>query len=365
MYFTLGHVNESLSHLKFFHPFFGMDFLVGKLGNLPVGKTKTFSYDGEVDAFLRQYYKPDAHSQRFFQPFGPSHRSNRWLSPRYPSTSSQATRTKGDLKDSFIHSKDTDKWGWSNGYVGVLGRKLERDKKGKVPAYWLAVWLFRSRNWPETTTSPLVVKSFTDEFHLTEREGEELFDLSAPDETAGRVFTDDPYSDKQLLKIIGRPPGAPPEEGGILNFLELAGMGPSRTLTLNPSERMTIVTGDNGLGKTFLLECAWWSLTGQWAERPALPRLDAGRTEPRITFEISGRGSTSKKTTIAFDWASQSWPVPRGRPTIPGIVVYARVDGSFAIWDPCETPSVARPWRSQHRSRRCVPLQGCGIGRPA
>jgi len=334
MYFTLRHVDESLAHLKFFHPFFGMDFLVGKLGNLPVGKTKTFSYDGKVDEFLRQYYRPDAQSQRFFQPFGPSHRSNRWLSPRYASTSSQATRTKGDLKDAFIHPKDTDKWGWSDGYVDVLGRKLDRDKKGKVPAYWLAVWLFRSKDWPKGTTPRGVLKTFIDGFCLTETERAELFDFSTPGEMPGHVFTDEPYSDKQLLKTIGRPPDAPPEEGGILNFLELAGVGPSRKLSFSPSERLTIVTGDNGLGKTFLLECAWWSLTGQWADRPALPRLDAGRTEPKITFEISGRGSTSRKTTIAFDWASQSWPVPRGRPTIPGIIVYARVDGSFAIWDP-------------------------------
>jgi hypothetical protein len=336
MYFTQEHVRESLSRLKPFHPFFGMDFLVAKLGNLPIGGTKAFSFDGKVDEFLRRYYKPDPGSQHFFQPFRTTSRTKQWLSAKYPSSTSQSTRTKSDLAPAFLHEKDTDRWGWANDYVSVLRRKLERDKKGSTPAYWLAVWLFRSKGWREGTTPEIVVRNFIDEFHLTKSERDELFDLSTPAGPSGRAFTDEPYSDKELLKIIGRPPDALPEQGGILNFLGLAGVGPSRKMSFNPSERLTIVTGDNGLGKTFLLECAWWSLTGEWAERdrPLLPRLDARKSEPRITFEISAPGSASRRTPIAFDWSSQSWKVPRDRPTVPGIVVYARVDGSFAVWDP-------------------------------
>jgi len=336
MYFTQEHVRESLSHLKAFHSFFGMDFLVGKLGNLPIGGTKAFSYDGKVDEFLRQYYKPDPRSHHFFQPFRTTSKTKQWLSPKYPSSTSQSARTKGDLSHAFLHDKDIAKWGWKPDYVSVLRRKLERDRKGKVPAYWLAVWLFRSRGWRDGTTPEMVVQNFIDEFQLTKPEQEELYELSTPAGAPGQRFTDDPYSDKELLKIIGQAPDALPEEGGILNFLELAGIGPSKKLSFNPSQRLTIITGDNGLGKTFLLECAWWSLTGLWAEadRPVVPRLDARKSEPKITFEISTPGSTSKRTPIAFDWDSQSWKVPRDRPTIPGIVVYARVDGSFAVWDP-------------------------------
>jgi len=33
-----------------------MDFLVGKLANLPIGSTKEFPFDGKVEEFLRQYY---------------------------------------------------------------------------------------------------------------------------------------------------------------------------------------------------------------------------------------------------------------------------------------------------------------------
>src|SRR5262249_13671890 len=28
------------------------------------------------------------------------------------------------------------------------------------------------------------------------------------------------------------------------------------------------------------------------------------------------------------------WPAPKNRPTIPGLTIYARVDGSFSVWDP-------------------------------
>ncbi len=41
------------------------------------------------------------------------------------------------------------------------------------------------------------------------------------------------------------------------------------------------MTGDNGLGKTFLLDIAWWVLTRTWARMPAMP--------PTPGLESSGR----------------------------------------------------------------------------
>lgn len=35
-----------------------------------------------------------------------------------------------------------------------------------------------------------------------------------------------------------------------------------------------------------------------------------------------------------FDWDNFNWPIQTDRPTIPGLIVYAKVDGSFAVWDP-------------------------------
>jgi predicted ATPase len=233
----------------------------------------------------------------------------------------------------FEHEKNTARWGWSRDYIQVLRAKLERDKSGKIPAFWLAVWLFREREWKENAEAQDVINLFLREFEITPPEARELFLTSGPD-IPPPIFTEEVYSDAQLLQHIEPAPDSKPEEGGTLKMLELQGIGPLRKLLFEPGERLSIITGDNGLGKTFLLECAWWSLTGHWAEQEAYPRLDAKRSEPVITFEISGKRNVEQRTSIKFDWDAQSWPAPKGRPTIPGLIVYARVDGSFAIWDP-------------------------------
>lgn len=56
--------------------------------------------------------------------------------------------------------------------------------------------------------------------------------------------------------------------------------------------------------------------------------------ETEITFTIDSKQSKPEQKTIAVDWKTLSWSQPRKRPTIPGLTVYARVDGSFAVWDP-------------------------------
>jgi len=124
------------------------------------------------------------------------------------------------------------------------------------------------------------------------------------------------------------------QSGGALTYLELEDVGPAPRLQFEPSKRINLITGDNGLGKTFILECSWWALTGQWVGLPAYPRADAER--PRITFQMEG----SRKISSQYDFSSQSWltgPSKKAsRPTIPGLLLYARVDGSFAVWDPAK-----------------------------
>ena len=39
-------------------------------------------------------------------------------------------------------------------------------------------------------------------------------------------------------------------------------LGPAESLELQFGERLSVLTGDNGLGKSFVLEVAWWALTG-------------------------------------------------------------------------------------------------------
>jgi hypothetical protein len=142
---------------------------------------------------------------------------------------------------------------------------------------------------------------------------------------------------KKMQKVNGLPDNTPSAKEGTLAYLELQGVGPAKRLSFELAERLNIITGDNGLGKTFLLECAWWALRGLWAGPPAYPRPDAKADEPKITFQISTKSTKPAQTSISYDWQNhtwQSWSSPKERSTIPGLLIYARVDGSFAVWDP-------------------------------
>ena len=328
-------VLQALQRLENVHPFFGITFLVCKRQKLPLGKMTRFAINSAEGQFLCECYHPDLKSKFFFSPFRTSSRLGRWLSPKYPSSGSQKTRTQGDLAAAFLHDRNTDLWGWAPSYVDVLRQKLDRDRTDRVPAFWLAVWLYRNTEWPGDTTARAVVRALTREFFLTKGELDALFDLSPP-EFPNPLLTPEPFDDGALLRHFGPAPDASPEEGGTLRVLSLRDVGPGHELEFNPAERLSIITGDNGLGKTFLLECAWWSLTGVWAEQQALPIMQDSRRPPSITFAIAGANGheTPQRRTIQYNWNTQSWPEPQGRPTLPGLVVYARVDGSFAVWDP-------------------------------
>ncbi len=335
MYLSSDMIRSAIPRLRRIHPFFGITFLVCKKAMLPVGDTVSIQINTDEESFLNEHYKPDIRSRHYFHPYKTSGQKGGWLSKRYASTGSQKTRTQSHLAKAFIHERSTDKWGWQEDYVNVLREQLARDRIGAVPAFWLGVWLYRSKRWPQQTTAAQVVSNLLKEYSITDEEKRLLFDVSVPSDLPLRPFQPDPCDAREILEILPPAPDAEPQRGGTLRLLELRAIGPASRLSFEPADRLTIITGDNGLGKTFFLECAWWSLTGMWAETTAAPRPDARVKGPSITFQISGKSSSaSRKTTISYDWENQTWPFPRNRPTIPGLIVYARVDGSFAVWDP-------------------------------
>lgn len=126
----------------------------------------------------------------------------------------------------------------------------------------------------------------------------------------------------------------------MLNSLGINGVGPPPGLDVEFRSRLNFLTGDNGLGKTFLLDIAWWALTRTWARLPALPvrfGLDSPRgtkAVPQIRFSYRTKSKSTFEYTSKFDRADQRWSVKQGRPPIPGLVIYAQVDGGFSAWDP-------------------------------
>lgn len=118
----------------------------------------------------------------------------------------------------------------------------------------------------------------------------------------------------------------------MLNSLKLEGVGPAEKLAIEFKPRLNFLTGDNGLGKSFVLDIAWWSLTRTWARGVmATPRSDAEKSTIHFSYTGSA-GEFAYKS--GFDHEAQQWSVKQGRPAVPGVVIYAGVDGSFSVWDP-------------------------------
>ncbi|AXO90348.1 ATP-binding protein [Pseudomonas parafulva] len=117
----------------------------------------------------------------------------------------------------------------------------------------------------------------------------------------------------------------------MLKTLSLNGVGPAEVFgPVEFAPRLNFITGDNGLGKSFLLDTAWWVLTRTWARGVAIPQRD--HPHPRIAFTFSKVTAGDKSGEVEFK--NGAWPQPKARPPIPGVVIYAGVDGSFSAWDP-------------------------------
>ncbi|HSN99987.1 MAG TPA: AAA family ATPase [Candidatus Nanopelagicales bacterium] len=150
----------------------------------------------------------------------------------------------------------------------------------------------------------------------------------------------------------------------MLRSLHIRDVGPAARFDLELGERLNVLTGDNGLGKSFLLEVAWWALTGTWTERPVLPQRgkeERARIEGEVGFtrkwergqEVTPAGSAEAygfKTR--FNRLVQKWdnPVPLDRrntwvTAVSGVdvdasmelgtpILYVRTNGACSLWDP-------------------------------
>ncbi|MUG94828.1 AAA family ATPase [Scytonema sp. UIC 10036] len=124
----------------------------------------------------------------------------------------------------------------------------------------------------------------------------------------------------------------------MLKELHLQQVGPTDHFDVEFSARLNIFTGDNGLGKSFLLDVAWWVLTGNWVDQPAYPRRHTEEL-PKILSKIDTRNGRLLFHEIDFesyfDFSEQKW---QGNWSLDNfsksVVIYVRVDGGFSVFDP-------------------------------
>jgi len=78
----------------------------------------------------------------------------------------------------------------------------------------------------------------------------------------------------------------------MLRALHIKDVGPAARFDLELGERLNVLTGDNGLGKSFVLEVAWWALTGTWTDRPVLPhrgKEEGAQIAGEVAYALKGR----------------------------------------------------------------------------
>lgn len=115
----------------------------------------------------------------------------------------------------------------------------------------------------------------------------------------------------------------------MLEHLKFENVGPADRLEFGPlAPRLNLITGDNGLGKSFLLETAWWALTRTWHEIHAVPSSH----QASISFGLDTPRQAQQQST-SWDRTMQRWGSDAFQFN-KALVVYGRLDGSFSVWDP-------------------------------
>jgi len=126
----------------------------------------------------------------------------------------------------------------------------------------------------------------------------------------------------------------------MIKELRLENVGPIASHTFEFAPRINVITGDNGLGKTFLLDLVWFALTRKWpvevnssmtsgfVARP----LDKERPAV-ISTKMLTEANADRGYDIKYDRKGQYWPLRKGRQPSAGMVIYAHIDGSFSVWD--------------------------------
>lgn len=334
MYISADAVLRAIGILKAeVHPFIGVTFVACKHSGLSIGSMDDISIDSLTRAHMDEHHRIDRRSSRYFQPFKSS---AYWVVEKYPSSGLQTvnTQTFGSV---FLHTRGSRKWGFEPAYLDKMQTILrEANFASQVPADALAVWLYKDADLGGVSNYDDLVEHFFEEYNISEEEKSRVFSLRSMgnDLSTEAAFVTEPLEMNAVTRLLPEPPDAKAEAGRTIVSLRLANAGPAREMSLHFGQRLSIITGDNGLGKSFLLDFAWWVATGVWADREALPQLDDQKSAPEVHYTLSGNADRHSTYSAKFDQKNYAWVRQRGAMTVEALAVFSRADGSFAVTDP-------------------------------
>lgn len=316
------------------HPFIGITFVACKRYGLSVGSQQTVSIDGLTRAHMDAHHRIDRRSAYYFQPFKSGAKDKLWVSKKYPSSGLQTANTQ-TFKSVFLHQRDSKKWGFKSNYLDRISATLRQtNAESEVPADALAIWLLKGADLSGISDYTSLVNLFFKSYNITKDEQTLLFRKRAMTSLISRedAFVSKPLEMSAVTRMLPEPPDAVAERGSTITSLHLSNVGPAADMSMEFGQRLTILTGDNGLGKSFLLDFAWWAATGQWADRALPPQ--SGKKSPSVDYTLRGVSDRLSKFHSKFDQQRYEWSRSKNAMTVDALAVFSRADGSFALADP-------------------------------
>ncbi|MBB4657931.1 AAA family ATPase [Parvularcula dongshanensis] len=311
-------------------PFIGITFLACKRFELSVGKTVGISLDKITQDHMEEFHRLDKRSSYYFQPFKSA---KWWVKDRYPSTGLQTQNTQ-TYESVFLRGPGNKGWGFSREYLSAIEDELSRPPRNQdtsFPIDAIAVWLLRDRRFADGTTINDVIAEFAREYRLTDNELKGLF--SRRELSLSPILTVDPPEASALVDEFPPSPDAEEELGKAIETLSVMNAGPTSSMQLDYGSRLTMITGDNGLGKSFLLDLTWWAATGGWPGESGMITPYNNDQPTSVLYSFARTGGRSKEYRSSYDYKTRSWDREEAG-YVEALSVYSRADGSFAISDP-------------------------------
>ena len=344
-YLSTTAVNWAITKLREgTHPFLGVTFLACKEADLPVGEATHLQLDSITRSHLDHHHRLAPQSDYYFQPFG---KKKTWVAADYPSSGLQAINTQ-TFSDVFMHPKGSRQWGFVDGYVEKIASVISDLQGYALPNLQaISIWVQKADKWRDDATLETVVAQFLRLYRITDVERSTLF--QSPDngifDIAPRTIfdADRPDLESTAYQFKYPPDHIVDDRESWLSAVASTNVGPAEEFDMEIGERLTLIAGDNGLGKSFLLDVSWWAITGYWPRHPVFPIKQLGEKNdrhvaPTITYRLrNDRHRELLSGEGTFDWGTHSWNVAGDRPSVSALCVFARADGSFVVSDSMRT----------------------------